>query len=230
MMVDLEKENSWAVLCDFDGTISKLDVGNEIHRSVFPEKFVELQKAYRAGELNLRQLQLKMWQDFPLSQTEFQKRAQQFGSLRTGFKNFLRHCQEHQVLFIVASCGIRNYIEAVLKKELEPTELGRIKEIHCNDARFSNEALVEFLTPEKGDSDLTLDKGKLARELRKQYPKMKILGIGNGTSDRSMAGHVDLFAATDALAKWAQKSSIEHIPFDDFETLTRAQLFARSGS
>ncbi len=215
----------WAVLCDFDGTISQLDVGNEIHRSVFPDEFLSLQKSYRSGDLNLRQLQLAMWKNFPLNQKEFCRRAETFATFRPGFREFLRYCHKKNVSFIVASCGIRDYIEAVLARELSPEDRQLIAAVHCNDAHFDEKKLTTLITPEDESSDLTLDKGKLARELRHEKPALKILGIGNGTSDRSMAGHVDRLAATDALARWAESSHTAHIAFDDFETLIEAAIF-----
>lgn len=215
------------VLCDFDGTISQLDVGNEIHRSLLPDQFTDLQKRYRAQGMTLRELQNKMWQDFPLSKNEFRKQALPFAKLRPGFSYFLRQCFELKIPFYIASCGIRDYIEAVLEVTLDSDERQMISGLYCNDVEFADAKIKRLITPESAESDLTLDKGRLADELRLLHGNSKVLGIGNGGSDRSMAGHVDVLAATDALARWAESKKLPFVEFNDFSSLSIPKLFAK---
>jgi len=214
-------KSGWVVATDFDGTITQLDVGNEIHKSLKPQDFVALQAAYRRGELGLKELQKNMWQDFAMDEASFRKLAHDFGTLRDGANEFLEHCHDSAIPVYVASCGIRTYIETVLDALLSPKARASIKGIQCNNAVFSGNMLSEFIPPPSSpDSPYPLDKGAWIQEIRRdRHPHAKILGIGNGTSDRSFAAQVDVLAATDALARWCETQKVKHVPFESFREL-----------
>jgi|GEM_PF-793845 len=208
----------WVVASDFDGTITKLDVGNEIHKSVKAQEFVDLQAAYRRGELPLKELQLKMWQDFPLSQSEFQNRALEFAELREGANDFFELCSDLSVPVYVASCGIEQYISPVLDSLLTPKARKAIYGLECNRAEFNETMLNRFIPPQSdAASPYPLDKGAWIQKIRREkHKEAKIMGIGNGTSDRSFAGQVDLLAATEALAKWCDAQKLDYLAFENF--------------
>jgi 2-hydroxy-3-keto-5-methylthiopentenyl-1-phosphate phosphatase len=219
--------NKWVVATDFDGTITRLDVGNEIHKSLKPEDFVMIQARYRRGEINLKQLQLHMWENFGLSEAEFKKRALSFGALRDGANPFLESCLDAGIPVYVASCGIRTYIETVLDTMLTPKARSAILGIECNNAVFEGERLSQFIPPPSSPtSPVPLDKGAWIQSIRREkHPKAKVLGIGNGSSDRSFAGQVDELAATEALALWCEKENVPFVPFESFHDLMKRNLF-----
>jgi 2-hydroxy-3-keto-5-methylthiopentenyl-1-phosphate phosphatase len=217
----------WVVATDFDGTITRLDVGNEIHKSLKPNDFVSLQAAYRSGQIGLKELQRRMWQDFPLGEKDFAAKAQHFGELREGAEEFLLHCRKNSIPVYVASCGIRTYIESVLDALLTPEARSAIVGIQCNNAVFGESSISEFIPPPSSpDSPYPLDKGAWIQDIRRdKHPTSKVLGIGNGTSDRSFAGHVDLLATTEALTHWCETQKLRHIPFESFRELLDKNLF-----
>ncbi|MEO5666938.1 MAG: haloacid dehalogenase-like hydrolase [Bdellovibrionota bacterium] len=220
-------KSSWVVATDFDGTITRLDVGNEIHKSLKPDDFVALQGAYRRGELGLKDLQKGMWENFAMSEADFKKRARDFGTLRDGANDFLEYCVDQKIPVYVASCGIRTYIETVLDALLTPKARASILGIQCNNAVFSGDKLSQFIPPPSSpDSPYPLDKGAWIQDIRRdQHPDAKILGIGNGTSDRSFAGQVDRLAATEALARWCETQKIPFFAFESFQEILKAGLF-----
>jgi 2-hydroxy-3-keto-5-methylthiopentenyl-1-phosphate phosphatase len=221
------KSTPWVVATDFDGTITRLDVGNEIHKSLKPEDFVALQAAYRRGEMGLKELQRRMWVDFAMGETEFRKLARKFGELREGANKFLEYCADSEIPVYVASCGIRTYIETVLDALLSPKARAAIKGLQCNNAVFSDTKLSEFIPPPSSpDSPYPLDKGAWIQEIRREkHPNSKVLGIGNGTSDRSFAGQVDQLAATEALARWCETQKVPFIAFESFDEILRVGPF-----
>jgi 2-hydroxy-3-keto-5-methylthiopentenyl-1-phosphate phosphatase len=218
---------SWVVASDFDGTLTKLDVGNEIHKSVKPQDFIDLQAAYRRGDISLKELQRQMWQDFPLSESEFRKRALSFAELREGVNEYLELCLDHSIPVYVASCGIEQYIAPVLDTLLSPKARKAILGLKCNRAVFDSQKLAEFIPPDSdAESPYPLDKGAWIQQIRSQkHPGSKVLGIGNGSSDRSFIGQVDLLAATEALAKWCDNQNIPYQPFEDFHELIQKRPF-----
>ena len=211
---------SWIIVTDFDGTLTEKDVGNELCEEVVPQKFKELHKLYKSGSLNFKNFQQQMWTHFPTSEAEFKRLAVKHGKLRRGCEVFLSACHERRLPLYVASCGLRPYIEEVLKKNLSPELYALVKEIRCNEVSFGTSRIETFETPEKSDdAQVSFDKGKWCEELRVKHPRSKILGIGNGTSDRSFAGKIDVFATTEALTLWCQKNSIAHTHFETLDEL-----------
>lgn len=228
MTANKNSTSHWVIATDFDGTLTQKDVGNEIHKELKNEDFYSLQAAYRRGELPLKELQLRMWQDFPISEKEFCKLALKHASLREGVNEFLEKCFDHSIPVYVTSCGILQYIETVINELLSEKAKKSIHAIECNHAKFDSHKLSQFIPPiSDPSSPYPLDKGAWIKNIRKdKHPHSKILGIGNGTSDRSFAGQVDLLAATEGLAKWCLENQRAYIPFENFHEID-SQLGAK---
>jgi len=212
---------SWIVVTDFDGTLTEKDVGNVLCEEFLGERFTDIHSRYRRGELGLKEMQQLLWGKFPCPEETFRRRSAEIGRLRPGVVEFLELCQKKSVPLYIASCGLRPYIEPVLRQHLPPDLQSVVRQIRCNEATFDAHGIAEFLPPTtRDDCPYPLDKGAWSSELRAALGKeVKILGIGNGTSDRSFQGHVDELAATEALAKWCTQSSVAHRPFEDFRDL-----------
>ena len=208
----------WIVVTDFDGTVTQKDVGNELCLEVIPDLFKETHRQYRAGTLTLRQLQAKLWNNFPCSEETFRSLARNKGVLRKGFIEFLTRCQDSGIPVYVASAGLRPYIEEVLHTHLNPSLNKAIFEIRSNEVEFGESSVTRFFSPpdESLESPYPIDKGAWSQKLQKKYPGSKILGIGNGTSDRTFANKVDVLLATESLADWCTKNNVSHIYFDTF--------------
>jgi HAD superfamily phosphoserine phosphatase-like hydrolase len=221
--------SSWAVATDFDGTITEKDIGNELCIEVLGSRFHDIHGAYRRGELGLKEMQLELWQEFPMAERQFRDRARAYAKLRPGVNEFLERCLDSGVPVFVASCGLRPYIEEALQHGLSSKARSAVREIRSNEAEFDTTKLSRFIPPvTAADCPYPLDKGAWCTELKQTLPPgTRFLGIGNGTSDRSFVGHVDQLAATEALAKWCETQKVEYTPFTDFRDLMSLPIFAR---
>ncbi len=217
---------SWFVVTDFDGTLTEKDVGNELSELVLGSQFRDLYARYKKGEWDLRTYQQKVWNHFPLPEKSFREQSVKLGTLRPKVKQFLHLCTQHSIPVYVASCGLRPYIEPVLHHYLSPIELSCVKEIRCNEVVFNSQGISDFRQPiEKTPGPFPLDKGAWVLELRERHPGAKVLGLGNGTSDRTFWPHVDLLGATEGLQKWAEREKVPHFAFEDFAPLLKLPLF-----
>lgn len=208
---------SCVIVTDFDGTLTEKDVGNELCREVIGPRFKELHASYKAGGLDLRTMQQKLWLGFPLSEKAFRERALHHGRLRPGVIEFLEKCVDDEIPVYVASCGLRPYIDVVLNAKLSPKALKAIREVRCNEATFDAEKISTFTAPDDASvSKYPLDKGAWCEALRITHPGKKVIAIGNGTSDHSFAGHADRLLATEGLATWCEKNNVPFEPFEDF--------------
>ncbi len=220
-------DKPWIVATDFDGTLTVMDVGNEIAEEVLGDRFHEIMKQYRSGALSLKDMQKAMWEKFPMGEKKFRERAMHYGTLKPGVVNFLERCADEGVPVYIASCGLRPYIEATLEAKLTPKAKRAILEIKCNEVVFGSSQINQFIPPHTTpECPFPLDKGLWASELKSRYNTgVKVVGIGNGTSDRSFVGHVDHLAATEALAKWFTQHNISYTPFETFDELQNLPIF-----
>ncbi len=218
----------WIVVSDFDGTLTVKDIGNELCLEAFPDKFKKIHATYKRGELDLRSMQKLLWTHFPYNAQKFRERALALASLRPGVNSFFEKCVDQKIPVFVASCGLKPYITPVLDSLLSPKAATAIKDLRCNLAEFDHEKISVFTAPDSDSaSPYPLDKGAWAKELALEYGgSTKILGIGNGTSDQSMIGSVNLLAATEGLEEHCKKNELPYIPFEDFRDLLSLVIFS----
>ena len=213
------RPHALAIVTDFDGTLTREDVGNELCIEACPEVFKNLHAQLKSEKITLKEYQQRMWSNFPMNEATFRARARHHGALRNGVIEFLEKALDDGLPVYVASCGLRPYIEEVLQKNLTPKALKAIAEIRCNECKFDEHGIVEFKAPLNViDSPWPLDKGHWAKEIKAaaRPAQVRTVGIGNGTSDRSMCGQVDLLVATDGLARYCAKEKHDYARFDDF--------------
>lgn len=215
-----------AIVTDFDGTLTREDVGNELCIEACPELFKSLHAELKAERMTLKDYQQKMWSFFPMPEKLFRERARVHGKLRDGVIEFLEESADQGVPVYVASCGLRPYIEEVLNANLPIKALKAVTEIRCNEARFGPKGIEHFEAPlNVANSPWPLDKGYWAQEIKTAAQEraqqndggeMFVVGIGNGTSDRSLCGKVDLLLATDGLARFCDREGHAYMRFDNF--------------
>ena len=216
----------WIVVTDFDGTLTDKDVGNELSKEALGPYFYDTHGRYKKGEFGLRELQQKIWQNFPMTESLLIERSMHHGQFRPGVSEFLAKCAKQNIPVYVASCGVRQYIESVLSK-LEPEARSAVHEIRCNEAEFGPTGIKRFLPPTAAaDCPYPLDKGAWALEIAARHPGRKLLGIGNGTSDRSFWPRVHKLAATEGLADWCRANNVPFTAFEDFRSLLDLEIFA----
>lgn len=216
----------WLVVSDFDGTLTDQDIGNELCKKFIPQKYEELRRQYKSKELNLREYQLQMWTHFPATEKAFRSFVRERAQFRPGVLEFISMCLERDIALYIASCGLRPYIDEALNALLPKNLRQAILEIRCNEARFGDNGIAQFeLATENSASPYSLDKGAWCRDLKKNR-SVKILAIGNGSSDQSFIGHSDALAATESLAEHCKEHKQPYIPFHDFHDLLKLDLFS----
>lgn len=222
----IEGQVPWIVVTDFDGTITQKDVGNELCMVFANEQYRKLHFEFRAGNLNLKEYQQEMWTRFPSSELRFREEATRLGELRPGVNEFLEKCAAKKIPVYIASCGIRHYIEEVLKAHVSEWAQLAITGLVCNDGVFEGESMIEIKMPDNDPTGKTpLHKGLLAEELSKKHGGAKVLAIGNGTSDKSFVGHVDQICACDKFIDYCKGQNVPFTAFEDFRSLYNLDIF-----
>lgn len=213
--------DNWIVVTDFDGTLTEKDIGNELCKLFRPQEYKDLSASYQRGDLNLRDFQQKMWSGFPTSKDIFAEASLRVASLRPGVNEFLELCAHKQIPVYIASCGMDAYIEPVIERFFSKFAQASIKGISCNKTHFTESELLSITAPNKILSEPEpLHKGRWAQELAQKH-RSKVMAMGNGGSDRTFMGHVDLLFATEKLPKICEAAQQPYTEFEHFFDILR---------
>ncbi len=218
------------VVCDFDGTATLLDIGDEISRHFGGVAHWESERTrFARGELDTRGIIEGIYTHVTASEDEVRAFAASAARLRPGFAELVEACRARGAPFILASGGLRQYVEAALEAHLSP-ELRAHIEIRANEAIFGPPHLrVRFPWDERSRAMDCAACGSCKRvavaDLRAKGTSW-VLGIGDGFADRCLVASADqAFAKSGSyLERHCAGSGIAH---EAFESLERAAAVVR---
>jgi 2,3-diketo-5-methylthio-1-phosphopentane phosphatase len=212
------------VFVDFDGTITKVDVGD-----MFFRKFGNEEDSLKAVE---------KWKDGTLSGSDLLMREASFVKVTReealefarrceideSFKTFLSFCNESEIDVRILSDGLDFYITEILKVN----GISGIP-IYSNRATFDS-IRIEIERPYESDCTKCAN-CKGYQILTQTGPDDVIIYIGNGFSDRCAVQYADIIFAKDELLKYCEENNITYFPFASFDdVLAKLRKVAASGN
>jgi 2-hydroxy-3-keto-5-methylthiopentenyl-1-phosphate phosphatase len=208
-----------AVVCDFDGTATVLDIGDEISKRFGGEQHWALQKQlFGRGELDTRGIIRGIYTHVVASEEEVRAFAVKEARLRGGFVELVAAAKERNAPFYLASGGLRQYIDAILQAHV-PAELRSWIRVRANEAAFSEAGLtVTFPGDEASRIAGCLECGSCKRvsvaDARSQGAKY-VIGLGDGFADRCLARFADRIFAREGsyLHHWCGENGVACTPF-----------------
>lgn len=210
-----------AVVCDFDGTATLLDIGDEISRHFGGRAHFELQKAlFAKGELTTRGIIEGIYMHVLASESEVRAFAVQAALLRPGFAELVRAARDRGAPFYLASGGLRQYIDAVLAAHLPPDLVAHVQ-VRANEAVFTPQGLrVRFPGDEASRAAGCEVCGSCKRVSvadARRGGATTVIGLGDGFADRCLAQFADrLFARKDSfLQRYCLERGLPHTPFTE---------------
>jgi len=217
-----------AVVCDFDGTATLFDVGDEISKRFGGESHWESESArFRRGELDTRGIIQAIYTKVLAPEDELRAFAAQTARLRPGFAELVAACRDRGAPFVLASGGLRQYIEAVLAAHL-PDGLRDHVRVLANEGVFTPEGLrVDFPTEaaarELGCTACGSCKRVAVAEVRKLGAE-HVIGVGDGFADRCLAQTADSLWAREGsyLHRWCLQNLVPHTAFSALDGVARA--------
>ncbi len=205
------------VFCDFDGTISRRDIGYNIFHHFSHGKNDELLPDWKSGRLSSRDCLLKEAEMSPVTSEELFPFLDQF-IIDEGFSSFEKRCSENNIDLIILSDGFDLYINYLLKKNnLEGLSL------ITNHGRIENGFIkIEFPHNNKSCTKCGSCKGERIREyIDSQKEPIKVVFVGDGHSDTCAIPEADVLFAKKDLEKYCQINDIEYQPYDNFYDVIR---------
>jgi 2-hydroxy-3-keto-5-methylthiopentenyl-1-phosphate phosphatase len=207
----------WAIVCDFDGTATTEDIGDQVVLRFARAGHYEAQEeAYHRQGLPFSWLLTRIFEGIEAGPDEVAAFAREVAVFRDGFERFVDACRAAGSPFVVCSAGLDAYIEPVLGR-LSPALRAHLSVI-SNRARFDAGGVRVGFDEAAGDcGSCGTCKGNVVRAL--QRAGHRVLFLGDGTSDRHGAEAADaVFArAGGSLVRWCADRAIPHTVFSSFD-------------
>ena len=217
------------VVCDFDGTATLLDIGDEISRHFGGAGHWQAQSArFKAGALDTRGIIEAIYTNVLAPEAEVRAFAAGHAQLRPGFADLVDACAARGAPFVLASGGLRQYVEAVLDRHLDPSLRPHV-EVRANEGHFGppGHLRVSFPWEERSRAQGCVVCGSCKRvavaDLRAAGVQ-HVIGIGDGFADRCLVQRADqAFArAGSFLARFCTEQRLPHATFETLEAAAAA--------
>jgi 2-hydroxy-3-keto-5-methylthiopentenyl-1-phosphate phosphatase len=210
-----------AVVCDFDGTATLLDIGDEISKHFCGEDYLALQKKlFLEGKLTTRAIIQGIYTPVVAGEAEVLAFALQTAKLRPGFSELVAAARERGAPFFLASGGLRQYIDAVIAAHLPPALRDHVQ-VRANEASFSPQGM-QISYPGDAESRAAGCEAcgsckRVAVAEARRSGAGYVLGIGDGFADRCLAQFADrTFAREDSyLHRYCTQHHLPCTPFTD---------------
>jgi len=208
-----------AILCDFDGTVARDDVGNLLFRSFSEnESALDVVAEWKAGKISSRECLEREAALANVDKAELDRFIRQ-RKIDPYFKDFHDFACKRGVEVAILSDGLDYYIEQILLRN----GLGGIKFFSNHLSIADNTLHVSFPHYNKLDcTDCGCCKTHHLRRYRTEG--CYIIYVGDGMSDRCPAEEADLVFAKGDLLSHCRKKGIDHVEFANFRDVEREVL------
>ena len=203
---------------DFDGTITRRDVVDVILETFADERWLEIEKQWRAGRIGSRDcLRAQM----ALVRTTRKRLDQLIDSIQVdeGFALLLEVCARHQITTHIVSDGFEYCIRRILERpQLNLGGLLRSVRICASQLEIDNRRWwrtdFPFFQQVCSHGCATCKPAVMRLLNRADAPA---IFVGDGLSDRYAAAKADLVFAKSSLAAHCREQAIPYVPFEELD-------------
>ena len=209
------KSKKISIFCDFDATISVLDVGDELFKkygdfNTHYKNFVE--KKYNVREFN-KYLCNSLKNDLTFEEISAFAVKQEIDS---NFIHFINFCQNNNINFTIVSDGYDAYIKPILQEhnlDFIPT--------YCNSLIKKNDIFEPHFYSAVENCYCTTASCKRNVVVNNSDELDIVIYIGDGHTDYCGAEHSDIIFAKSRLAAYCNENRIPHYPYKTFFDIER---------
>lgn len=208
------------VICDFDGTITKVDCINDFLERFADKKWLDIEQDWIAGKISTCEA---MQSQFALiKDMTNQKISDFFDSVQIDkyFKSFYELAKKNNIKVVIVSDGFEYFVRQVLERN----GISGI-EIYSNSLKFKNgkfEMAFPFMNSLCNRNAGTC-KCNFIKKFRKYYKT--IYYIGDGVSDYCPADKVDFLFAKSKLLEYCKERNIPYIEYRNFREVINNETF-----
>ncbi|MEE9269943.1 MAG: MtnX-like HAD-IB family phosphatase [Candidatus Krumholzibacteria bacterium] len=205
-----------AVLCDFDGTVAREDVGHLLFSTFADEALTgPVVERWKRGEISSREClehEASLAEVSPEELDRFINRRK----LDPYFKDFVDFARRRHIEVVIVSDGLDHYVEKMLIR----SGLGEL-EYYANALHFNGEKLaVSFPYYDLRDCR---DCGNCKTHHLERYKKAGYytVYVGDGLSDRCPCTYSELVFAKGDLLDFCKANDVDHVEFKNFRDVER---------
>ncbi len=203
-----------AVLTDFDGTITRTDVAEDILEEFAPREWWEIEELHRARKIGTRETMARQFALVRAREEDLLRFVDERVLPDETFAGFAAYCKDCEIRLEIVSEGLDFYVRFLLEK------WGIDVPVRTNRTTFQ-EGRVSISYP-YADATCTLcGTCKLLRLFELRAQGYAVAYVGDGHSDLCPAVEADLVFAKKELADLCREEAIEFIPFDTFSDVRR---------
>ena len=214
--------SQYAIVSDFDGTISLLDSNEKLFKVLGNAENSRIEELYNESKIGTKEGFTRHFEALELKENTYREFIIDNIEIDRGFKAFYNRALKNGMPLIVVSGGFSNGISVLLKKEcLESIP------VYANRLVTSNGRLaVEFTNVNNNCSSIFGQCGncKMQHLERFRENNRKIIFIGDGLTDRCAASNADIVFAKKSLAKYCEGKGIKYINYESFDDINN-ELF-----
>lgn len=202
------------ILCDFDGTIVKIDTAEYVLEKLAKGDWKTLDRRLDSGEMSLEDCMGRQFGMVTASRKRIIDTLDSVVETRPGFSDLIVHCRSKRIPFIIASAGLDFYIRHFLARNGLKNEI----DIVVPRVRVTRNG-VKFEFPKLHYPSSVSFKDDLVRQHRNAG--RTVVYIGDGTTDFNAARISDhpFAVAGSKLAGLLNENRIPHDEFTDFRTV-----------
>ena len=208
------KSEKVLIITDFDGTISMVDLGNQIINKFATASLGDIEKAYVKGKIGSRVAYERIAKRLKGSREKMLDHIMAIEKLDPFFPEFCSLSKDKGIDIKIVSDGLDFYIEAILAKyKLAGMEHYSNLAVFGADSSFS----VEF--PDSNDfcGRCGTCKSRILKSYRLIYDK--IIYIGDGYSDFCPSRYADMVFGKKILYQRCEQEGTPCLPFKDFSEI-----------
>ncbi len=217
----------YAVVIDFDGTITCNDMGLAVITEFGAPGWEEGIKKYRSGQFN--SMELHRWEAGFLPSAKVREMTELAASgaeIRPGLRELVEYAASHEIPVEIASSGWSFYVEAILKRH----GLGEIPFTSAAAIFDAGEFATHGLSAGATHCEIN-GVCKCDRVWPRQEAGATVIYVGDGLSDFCVAAESDVVFARRSLAEHCERVGIAFTPFDDFfEVLDGIKQLVEAGT
>ncbi len=205
---------SLLVVCDFDGTVCRVDMGNAFLER-FADGWEEIDRSYSVGEVGSRVAYGRLAPLFRANRSQVLDFVLRRERLDPFFPEFLNFCRGRKIDLKIVSDGLDVYIEAILQK------YGLDVEFFSNRLVFREDDRIDFAFPLASEEcgRCGTCKRSLLDRFRSDYDR--IIYVGDGYSDVCPARAADQVFAKPILYEKCKKNGTPSTLYDNFGDIHR---------
>lgn len=203
-----------AVLTDFDGTVTRTDVAEDILEEFAPLEWWDIEEEHRARKIGTRETMARQFALVRAKEADVLRFVDEHVRLDETFPAFVGYCRSHDIRLEIVSEGLDVYLHPLLRKWQIDVP------VRTNRAVFE-EGRVTISYPYADSTCNLCGTCKLLRLFELRTQGYRVAYVGDGHSDLCPAVEADVVFAKKELADLCREEAIEFIPFDTFADVQR---------